>query len=422
MTAGTAYDTMTAFTYLFLALLALSVLLQLWLATRNMHHVRAHRDRVPEPFDQKIPLQSHQKAADYTMARSRLGRWDTVYEALILVAWTLGGGLEAIDSLWRGFGLGPVATGVGVIVSVMLIAAALEIPFSLYRTFGIEQRFGFNRLTPRLFVTDLFKSAVLMIVIGAPLLSLALWLMAITGRWWWLYVWGLWLGFTLLMMWAYPTWIAPLFNRFEPLSDTALRERVENLLQRCGFKSSGVFVMDGSKRSAHGNAFFGGVGSNKRIVFFDTLIKQLDGEEIEAVLAHELGHFRLHHIRKRIVGMAVASLLGLALLAWLMQQPWFYVSLGVSTPSNYMGLMLFMLLAPVFGFLLTPALSWLSRRHEFQADDFAAHQSSAAILARALVKLYRENASTLTPDPLYSQFFDSHPPAPIRVRHLLGQT
>ena len=413
---------MTAFTYIFLAALALSVLLQVWLATRNIRHVGEHRDQVPPPFNEKISLQAHQRAADYTVARSRLGRLDTVYEALILLAWTLGGGLQWLDGLWRGLDLGPIATGVGFMVSVLLIASVLELPFSIYRTFVIEQRFGFNRITPGLYVADAIKSAALMIIIGAPLMALALWLMSITGPRWWLYVWGLWLGFTLLMMWAYPTWIAPLFNRFEPLTDTALRERVEKLLQRCGFKSSGVFVMDGSKRSAHGNAFFGGVGSNKRIVFFDTLIKQLDGEEIEAVLAHELGHFRLHHIRKRIVGLAVASLLGLALLAWLMVQPWFYTSLGLTTPSNYMALMLFMLLAPVFSFLLTPLLSWLSRRHEFQADAFAAQQSNAGTLARALVKLYRENASTLTPDPLYSQFFDSHPPAPIRVRHLLGGT
>lgn len=409
---------MHLFTVVFLVMLALSLGLQLWLGSRHVRHVRAHRGQVPESFRDKIPLAAHRKAADYTIANTRLGALETLYGAVLLLGWTLAGGLEWLDSAWRGLGAGSLATGVAVLISAMLLMSVLELPFSAIRTFVLEQRFGFNRSSVGVFVADLLKGGSLMILIGAPLAWLVLWIMAAAGPLWWLYVWMVWFGFSLLMMWAYPSIIAPLFNKFTPLEDLQLKQRIETLLHECGFKSDGIFVMDGSRRSTHGNAYFGGLGNNKRIVFFDNLIKQLDGEEIEAVLAHELGHFRLHHIRKRLIGLGVISLLGLALLGWLSEQAWFYHGLGISRLSDYMALLLFMLSAPVFGFLLTPVGAWLSRRHEFQADAFAAGRRDAAALVRALVKLYEENASTLTPDPVYSRFYYSHPPASIRIEHL----
>lgn len=409
---------MNTFTILFLCMLALSLGLQLWLGKRHMRYVHAHRDQVPAPFRDSISLAAHRKAADYTVANTRLGAFETVYGALLLLGWTLAGGLDLLDGAWRSLGFGTLTTGVLVLLSVLLLMSLLELPFSALRTFRLEQRFGFNRSTVGTFVGDLVKGALLMLLIGAPLAWVVLWIMGAAGTLWWLYVWLVWFGFSLLMMWAYPTIIAPMFNKFSPLEDAQLRQRIEKLLHECGFKSDGIFVMDGSRRSTHGNAYFGGLGSNKRIVFFDNLIKQLDGEEIEAVLAHELGHFRLHHIRKRLIGMGAISLAGLALLGWLVEQPWFYHGLGVSRPSDYMALLLFMLSAPVFGFLLTPAGAWLSRRHEFQADAFAAGRRDAGALVRALVKLYEENASTLTPDPVYSRFYYSHPPASVRIEQL----
>ena len=409
---------MNLITEIFLVALALSLLLQLWLDRRQIRHVLAHRDAVPEAFRDHIPLEAHQKAADYTVARTRLGMAELVYGTLLLLGWTLGGGLEWLDQAWRSLGWSPIATGVGVILSVLVISSLLDLPFAVYRTFRLEERFGFNRTTPATFVSDLFKQFLLTLLIGAPLVWLVLWLMETAGPNWWLYVWGVWMGFSLLMLWAWPAFIAPLFNKFEPLDDEALRQRIVNLLARCGFRSNGVFVMDGSRRSSHGNAYFSGLGTNKRIVFFDTLLKSLTPEEVEAVLAHELGHFRHHHIRKRIVLLAGLSLLGLWILAQLMQMPEFYTGLGVSTPSTYMGLILFMMISPVFSTFLSPVMAWFSRRHEFEADDFAARQADPRTLIRALVKLYEENASTLTPDPLYSAFHDSHPPAPVRIAHL----
>ncbi len=409
---------MNPITEIFLAALALSLALQIWLDRRQIRHVLTHRDAVPEAFRDQIPLAAHRKAADYTVARTRLGMWELVYGSLLLLGWTLGGGLEWLDQTWRGLGLSPLATGVGVILSVMVIGSLLELPFALYRTFRLEARFGFNRTTPGTFVSDLVKQFLLTLIIGAPLIALILWLMDSAGPLWWLYVWAVWIGFSLLMQWAWPAFIAPLFNKFEPLDDEALRQRIVRLLERCGFRSSGVFVMDGSRRSSHGNAYFSGLGTNKRIVFYDTLLKSLSPEEVEAVLAHELGHFRRHHIRKRITLMALLSLAGLWILAQLMQMPEFYQGLGVSSPSTYMGLILFMMVAPLFGVFLAPLLAGFSRRHEFEADDFAARQADPRTLIRALVKLYEENASTLTPDPLYSAFHDSHPPAPVRIAHL----
>jgi STE24 endopeptidase len=406
------------FTTLFIALLIATFATRLWLAQRQVNHVLAHRARVPQAFRARIKPAAHRKAADYTVARTRFGMLSLAVDTALLFGWTLGGGLDLLDQAWRAAGLGELATGAAFLLSAFLIMGLLEIPMSFYQTFVIEQRFGFNHSTPALFFADLIKQALLLLVLGLPLALAALWLMQRAGAQWWLYVWLLWSGFTLFMIWAYPALIAPLFNKFAPLEDRALLKRIRTLLRRSGFRDRGVFVMDGSRRSAHGNAYFTGFGRNKRIVFFDTLLKSLRGPEIEAVLAHELGHFRHRHIIKRLAGMFAMSLAGLALLGWLAAQPWFYAGLGLSTPSNHAALMLFLTAGPVFFFFLQPLLAWSSRRHEYQADAYAATQSDARAMVRALVKLYRENASTLTPDPLYSAFYDSHPPAAQRIAHL----
>jgi STE24 endopeptidase len=335
-----------------------------------------------------------------------------------LLLWTLGGGLALLGDLWRGLGWGELSTGVAVLLSFVFIGVLIELPVRVYRVFALEQRFGFNRTTGRLFLQDLLKQGMLLLIFGIPIAAGALWLMGHAGSYWWLYLWLAWLGFIVFMMWAYPSFIAPFFNTFTPLGDENLRRRVEDLLARCGFKSQGIFVMDGSRRSGHGNAYFTGLGSNKRIVFFDTLLESLDPEQIEAVLAHELGHFKRHHILKNLIIMALLSLGGLALLGWLSAQPAFYQSLGVSQPSNYMALALFMLVAPVLTFFLHPVLTYISRHYEFEADEFAAKMANSQALAQALVKLYKENASTLTPDPIHSAVYDSHPPAPVRLAHL----
>jgi STE24 endopeptidase len=341
-----------------------------------------------------------------------------VLGTLLLLIWTLGGGLQLLDSFWRGLAWSPLVTGVVVIFSILIISTLLELPVAMYRTFVIEQRFGFNRTTAGVFISDQFKHLLVLLILGIPLATLVLWLMQDADPLWWLYVWAVWMGFSLLMLWAWPAFIAPLFNKFAPLDDLELKQRIEDLLSRCGFQSNGVFVMDGSKRSSHGNAYFSGLGTNKRIVFFDTLLKSLNSEEVEAVLAHELGHFKRRHIQKRIISMAILSLAGLAILAWLINLPEFYSGLGVSEASTYMALILFIMVSPVFSLYLQPLMAYFSRKHEFEADDYAAQQSNAAVLIQALVKLYEENASTLTPDPIYSAFHDSHPPAPVRVAHL----
>ena len=343
---------------------------------------------------------------------------DILFAAVILLVWTLGGGLEWMDRTWQSVGLGNLSTGVAVIVSTFFIISLLDIPFSLYSTFVIEEKFGFNKSTLSVFVSDFSKQTVLTFVLGIPLAYLVLWLMESSGSLWWLYVWMVWTGFTLFLMWVYPAWIAPLFNKFNPLDNNELVQRINGLLKRCGFSSNGIFVMDGSRRSGHGNAYFTGLGRQKRIVFFDTLLDSLSGDEIEAVLAHELGHFKYRHVIKRIVTMAAVSLAALALLGWLMQQTWFYTGLGISSPSTHMALLLFLLVIPIFSFFLHPVSSFLMRKHEFEADSYAARQTSALHLIQALVKLYSENASTLTPDPLFSAFHDSHPPAPVRIAFL----
>jgi STE24 endopeptidase len=406
------------FTELFVALLVGAAVIRSWLNQRQMAAVLVHRDQVPGPFADQIDLASHQKAADYTVARGRISRWENLWDTLIALALTLGGGIEAIDGLWRQVGLPDVWHGTAVVLSVLLIVSAVGLPFSIWRTFGVEARFGFNRQTPALFIVDLIKGLVLSVALGAPLLFVILWLMHKAGSLWWVYAWIVWVAFTVLITWAWPTLIAPLFNKFTPVQDQTLREHTEALLQRCGFSSKGVYVMDGSRRSVHGNAYFTGVGRNKRIVFFDTLIERLGVAEIEAVLAHELGHFKLHHVRSRLVLSLGLGLAGLALLGALERWPLFYAALGVNTPSAHAALLLFMFVLPAFTFYFTPLGAWWSRKHEFEADEFAARYSNAALLADALVKLYRDNATTLTPDRLHSAFYDSHPPALIRIAKL----
>ncbi|HEX2668481.1 MAG TPA: M48 family metallopeptidase [Gammaproteobacteria bacterium] len=409
---------MNALTLAFVLALAASLLLRMWLSLRQTRYVLAHRDAVPAPFAADIGLAAHRKAADYTAAKGRLARIGLTLDTLVVLVWTLGGGLAALDDAWRGLELGPLHTGVLVVASFVLVNGLIGLPLSLYSTFGLEADFGFNRTTPRTYVMDLLKALLLAVLLGLPLLYAALALMHGAGASWWLYVWALWFGFSLVLTWAYPKFIAPLFNKFSPLADAELKARLEDLLARCGFTSQGVFVMDGSTRSAHGNAYFTGFGANKRIVFFDTLMATLQPEEIEAVLAHELGHFRLRHVLQRLVLSAVLALLGLALLGWLSRQDGFYTGLGVAAPSSYAALLLFMLLLPPFLLVLEPFASAWSRRHEFEADAYARKQADGAALVRALVKLYRDNASTLTPDPLHSAFYDSHPPALSRIARL----
>lgn len=409
---------MNTFTYLFIAFLAASVLTRYWLSYRHLRAIHEHRDAVPDAFRDNISLADHQKAADYTSAGVRLGRWDLALETLVLLAWTLGGGLQWLDSLWREAGFSALLTGIAVILSVMLIGMLIDLPMSWYQTFVHEEKFGFNRTTPKLFFTDLVKQLLVTLILGVPLLLGILWFLQNAGPLWWLYAWALWFGFSMTLMWAYPVFIAPLFNKFTALEAGEVRSRIEALLQRNGLNADGIFVMDGSKRSGHGNAYFTGFGANKRIVFFDTLLENLGGDEIEAVLAHEVGHFKRKHIVKRLITMSLLSLGGLALLGYLANSAWFYQGLGVTHQAGYLALVLFMLVMPVFTFLLQPVSAWFSRKHEFEADEFAAQESDAATLIKALVKLYQENAATLTPDPLYSAFHDSHPPAPVRVAHL----
>ncbi len=409
---------MNAFSLIFLIALTGGVLLQLWLLQRQRRHVLTHRTKVPDEFTDQVTLEQHQKAADYTLAKVALARLELVYGGLLLLLFTLGGGIDLLDRLWRNAGLDPLLVGVGLILSVFFLFGLLELPFSLWRTFVLESRFGFNRITPGRYLLDLLLQTLLGLVIGVPLLWVVLWLMQEAGQLWWLYAWLVWIGFMLLMTWIYPVLIAPLFNKFTPLADGPLKQRIHRLLNRCGFASKGIFIMDGSKRSGHGNAYFTGFGKQKRIVFYDTLMEGLDEDEMEAVLAHELGHFKHHHIIKQLLLTMLLSLLGMALLGWLANQPWFYQGLGVSRASNALALLLFLLVSPVFSQFLQPLMARFSRRYEYQADAFARTTTGAEPLIRALVKLYRENASTLTPDPLYSAFHDSHPPAPLRVAHL----
>jgi STE24 endopeptidase len=410
---------MHPFTFAFLLALALATGVKLWLASRHVRHVAGNREMVPPEFEASITLAAHRKAADYTVAKTNLSMIDTVLGALMVLVFTLGGGLEWISTLWaRVFEAGGYGHGIALIFSVVVISSIIELPFSIYRTFVVEQRFGFNRMTAKLFLVDLAKHTAVGAAIGIPVLFGVLWLMAQMGEYWWLYVWVAWAAFNLLLLVLYPTLIAPLFNKFSPLQDGSLRERIEALLNKCGFRAQGLFVVDSSKRSSHGNAYFTGFGRAKRIVLFDTLIERLAPAEIEAVLAHELGHFSHRHVIKRIVMLFVSSLVLLWLLGQLIGHPWFYTSLGVQTQSTAMALMLFFMALPSFVFLLQPLTSYFSRKQEFEADAYAAAHAQASDLVQALVKLYRDNAATLTPDPVHSAFYDSHPPAMIRIARL----
>jgi len=409
---------MHTFTFIFLALLIITTGVQLWLSLRNAKHVAKHRTTVPQEFADKITLEEHQKAADYTRTKGSFGRFNLILSAVVLLLWTLGGGLEILDNSIRSFNWGPLTTGVAVIIGFSLISSIIDIPTSIYSTFVIEEKFGFNKSTIKVFFIDMLKGAALSVAIGIPLIMLVLWLMESAGSLWWLYAWAALTAFSVLMMWAYPKFIAPIFNKFKPLEEGEVLNRITTLLDKTGFNSDGVFVMDGSKRSSHGNAYFTGFGKTKRIVFFDTLLKHLTPTQVEAVLAHELGHFKHKHVLKGMIVSMTMTLVGFAALAWLMQQQWFYNALGVSQSSTYMALVLFILVSPAFTFFIGPIMSRWSRKHEFEADSFAAQQSDSAELISALVGPYKKNAGTLTPDPLYSAFYDSHPPASIRIAHL----
>ena len=418
--------TATQFTSIFLAALLLTTLARLWLARRHLVHIAAHRAEVPEAFREKIRLDEHQKAADYTSAKTSFAMLGALFDAALLLGFTLAGGIQFIADICAAWFGAPLVQGVATIVAVLLLSSLLETPFSLYRTFVIEARFGFNKMTLALYLTDALKSLLIGAILGLPLLFGVLWLMGRMGEYWWLYVWLAWMAFNLTILFIYPSFIAPLFNKFTPMRDEVMKARIEALLDKCGFTAKGLFVMDGSKRSAHGNAYFTGFGKTKRIVFFDTLLERLSGSEVEAVLAHELGHFKRRHVMKRIVATFAISLGFLWLLGQLMRTDWFYLGLGVSAPHSAglgtaLALLLFFMILPIFSFLFNPLMSAYSRKHEFEADAYAAKQTDAADLANALVKLYQDNAATLTPDPLYSAFYDSHPPAAVRIARLKAQ-
>ncbi|MFG5777631.1 M48 family metallopeptidase [Comamonas sp. J-3] len=416
------------FTLLFAAALVLGVLLKLWLATRQMRHVAAHRNAVPALFAERISLAAHQKAADYTIANTRFGLLELALGTAVLLGWTLLGGLDALNGWLYSFMKVGLWQQLALVGAFALIGGLIDLPVSYYKTFVIEQRFGFNKMTPALWLGDLLKGTLMGAIIGLPLLALILWLMGAAGRWWWLWAWAVWVGFNLLLMVIYPAFIAPLFNKFQPLEDESLKARVTALMQRCGFAAKGLFVMDGSRRSAHANAYFTGFGASKRVVFFDTLLQKLNADEVDAVLAHELGHFKHKHIVKRMVALFAITLLGFALLGWLSQQAWFYTQLGVSlvvdmrpgvpAANNAVALLLFLLVIPVFSGFIAPLMAQSSRKHEFEADAYAVQQTRAQDLQSALLKLYEDNASTLTPDPLYVRYYYSHPPAVERISHM----
>jgi STE24 endopeptidase len=408
----------TALTLLFAAALMASLLVKFWLSTRQMRHVAAHRDAVPAAFAQTITLAAHQKAADYTFAKGRFGLLSTAFGTAVLLGWTLLGGLDVLNTAVRDAiepRFGGMAYQLALLAAFAFIGGLLDLPFEFYSTFRIEQRFGFNRMTWKLYLADMVKGVLVGALIGLPIAALILWLMGAAGTLWWLWAWGAWMGFNLLILVLYPTVIAPLFNKFQPLADESLKTRVQTLMQRCGFQAKGLFVMDGSKRSAHANAYFTGLGAAKRVVFFDTLLHKLTPGEVEAVLAHELGHFKHKHVTKRMLSMFAISLAGFALLGWLSNQAWFYTALGVQpslgAPNDAVALLLFLLVVPVFAFFISPVFAQLSRKHEFQADAYACAQASGHDLAAALLKLHEDNASTLTPDPVYVRFYYSHPAA-----------
>ena len=404
-----------------LALVA-GLLLKYWLNARQIRHVAQHRGRVPSAFVETVTLQAHQKAADYTVAKARLGLIDLALGSAVLIAWTLLGGLSWLNQLLLAKLGGGMTQQLALLGAFVIISGVIDLPLTLYRTFVLEERFGFNKMTLKLWFVDFLKSSLIGALVGLPIAALILWMMSATGNYWWVWAWGVWVSLNLLMLLIYPTYIAPLFNKFSPLEDVALKDRVTALMKRCGFAAKGLFVMDGSRRSAHANAYFTGFGASKRVVFYDTLLAKLSAEEVEAVLAHELGHFKHKHVIKRIVMIFAMSLAGFALLGWLATQAWFYAGLGVrpnlSGANDALALLLFMLAVPVFSFFISPLMARSSRRHEFEADAYAVAQTSGSDLATALLKLFQDNASTLTPDPLYVSFYYSHPPASERLARM----
>jgi STE24 endopeptidase len=417
------------FSTVFAALLVAGLAVKYWLATRQIRYVAQHRNAVPTAFEQNITLTAHQKAADYTITKGRFGLLELAFGTAVLVAWTLLGGLDLLNTWLLGIvgnSYAGLAQQLALFVSFAVIGSVIELPFTLYQTFVIEERFGFNKMTFKLWLLDGIKSSMVGALIGLPLAALILWLMGAAGNLWWLWTWCVWMGFNLLLLVLYPTVIAPIFNKFNPLEDEALKTRVTALMQRCGFAAKGLFVMDGSKRSGHANAYFTGFGASKRVVFYDTLLAKLSPAEVDAVLAHELGHFKHKHVIKRIVTMFAMSLAGFALLGWLSTQSWFYTGLGVlpntsvngGVPNNALALLLLMLAMPAFTFFISPVFAQLSRKHEFEADDYAVKQTAGNDLAHALLKLYEDNASTLTPDPLFVKFYYSHPPASERLSRM----
>jgi len=408
------------FTFIFLFAILTSVLSLLWLNFRQDKAIKSSFHEVPEGFNETITLEDHQKAGHYTQAKLLANHFEVIFSTIVLLIWTLGGAMNWLDFFWHERISDPILLGTVFILSIMLIASFIDLPFSIYRNFILEEKFGFNRMTIKTFAGDLAKELILTLALGMPLIYAILYLMNMStiGDYWWLYVWAILSLFTITMMWIYPTFIAPIFNKFKPLENNSLRSRIDNLLNRTGFGSDGIFIMDGSKRSSHGNAYFTGIGKNKRIVFFDTLLKGMEEKEIEAILAHELGHFHHKHVRQRIVSSFIFSLISLALLGYLIKQGWFFHGLGISEPSAHTALVLFSLTLPVFSFFITPISNLISRKHEFQADAFAASHTDANDLISSLTKLYRENSSTLSPDKYYSAFHDSHPSAILRIARL----
>ena len=418
-------DYSTLFTIVFAAALVLGLLARFYLASRQIRHVAQHRDTVPSAFASTISLEAHQKAADYTITKARFGLLEMAFGAAVLLCWTLLGGIDALNQALLSSslaGYGSLVPQLALLTAFGVIGGLLDLPFTLYSTFKIEERFGFNKMTLKLWLTDLVKSTLIGIVIGLPIVALILWLMGSAGKLWWLWAWCAWMGFNLLVLVLYPTVIAPLFNKFKPLDDEDLKARVTALMQRCGFAAKGLFVMDGSKRSAHANAYFTGFGAAKRVVFYDTLLKQLEPGEVDAVLAHELGHFKHKHIIKRIILMFAMSLAGFALLGWLSSQIWFYTGLGIrpnmNSSNDALAVLLFMLVVPLFSFFVSPVFAQFSRKHEFEADAYAISQTDGKDLQSALLKLYKDNASTLTPDPVFVKFYYSHPPASERLARM----